>query len=160
MENIKVVIIMGSKSDLAVMEEAAKVLKDFGFLNEMKVLSAHRTPEETAQYAQGLKGRGVQAVICGAGMSAALSGVVAAHTTLPVIGVPLEASSLDGIDALLSTVMMPPGVPVGAVAIGIPGAKNAAYLALRIMGVTDKDIEGKLEDFRKEQARKILDIKL
>ncbi|OGX07276.1 MAG: 5-(carboxyamino)imidazole ribonucleotide mutase [Omnitrophica WOR_2 bacterium GWF2_38_59] len=160
MENIKVVIIMGSKSDLAVMEEAAKVLKDFGVLYEMKVLSAHRTPEETAQYAQGLKGRGVQAVICGAGMSAALSGVVAAHTTLPVIGVPLEASSLDGIDALLSTVMMPPGVPVGAVAIGIPGAKNAAYLALRIMGVTDKDIEGKLEDFRKEQARKILDIKL
>jgi len=142
------------------MEEAAKVLKDFGVLYEMKVLSAHRTPEETAQYAQGLKGRGVQAVICGAGMSAALSGVVAAHTTLPVIGVPLEASSLDGIDALLSTVMMPPGVPVGAVAIGIPGAKNAAYLALRIMGVTDKDIEGKLEDFRKEQARKILDIKL
>ncbi|MBU0469026.1 MAG: 5-(carboxyamino)imidazole ribonucleotide mutase [Candidatus Omnitrophica bacterium] len=160
MENIKVAIMMGSKSDLSVMEESANVLKDFGVAYEMKVLSAHRTPEETAQYAQGLKGRGAQAVICGAGMSAALSGVVAAHTTLPVIGVPLEASSLDGIDALLSTVMMPPGVPVGAVAIGKPGAKNAAYLALRIMGVTDKDIEGKLEDFRKEQARKILDIKL
>lgn len=160
MENIKVAIMMGSRSDLSVMEESAKILKDFGVAYEMKVLSAHRTPEETVKYAQGLKYRGAQAVICGAGMSAALSGVVAAHTTLPVIGVPLDASSLDGIDALLSTVMMPPGVPVGAVAIGKPGAKNAAYLALRIMSVTDKDIEVKLEDFRKEQSRKILDIKL
>lgn len=160
MENIKVAIMMGSKSDLSVMEESAKILKDFGVAYEMKVLSAHRTPEETVKYAQGLKSRGAQAVICGAGMSAALSGVVAAHTTLPVIGVPLDASSLDGIDALLSTVMMPPGVPVGAVAIGKPGAKNAAYLALRIMSVTDEDIEVKLEDFRKEQSKKILDIKL
>lgn len=160
MENIKVAIMMGSESDLSVMEESAKILKDFGVAYEMKVLSAHRTPEQTAEYARGLKSRGAHAVICGAGMSAALSGVVAAHTSLPVIGVPLDASSLDGIDALLSTVMMPPGVPVGAVAIGKPGAMNAAYLALRIVGVTDKGIEAKLEAFKKEQAKKILDIKL
>jgi phosphoribosylamine--glycine ligase len=121
------------------------------------VLSAHRTPKETAEYAEGLKARGVQAVICGAGMSAALSGVVAAHTTLPVIGVPLNASDLDGIDALLSTVQMPPGVPVGCVAIGKPGAKNAAFLALRILGVNDPSIEKKLIKYREDQRKQILE---
>lgn len=102
MSDIKVAIMMGSKSDMPVMELAGKVLDDFGVGYEIRILSAHRTPKETAEYAEGLKARGVQTVICGAGMSAALSGVVAAHTTLPVIGVPLNASDLDGIDALLS----------------------------------------------------------
>ena len=121
------------------------------------MLSAHRTPKETSEYAEGLTARGIQAVICGAGMSAALSGVVAAHTTLPVIGVPLNASELDGMDALLSTVQMPPGVPVACVALGKPGAKNAAFLALRILAVSDKAVEQKLIDYRESQRKKILE---
>lgn len=156
----KIAIMMGSKSDLPVMEEAANVLKDFDVAYEIRVLSAHRTPKETAEYAEGLRERGVKVVICGAGASAALSGVVAAHTTLPVIGVPIDATSLNGMDALLSTVQMPPGVPVGSVAIGKPGAKNAALLALRIFGVEDAAIAEKLEKFREEQKQKILNIKL
>lgn len=160
MDNIQIAIMMGSKSDLPIMEETAKILSDFKVAYEMRVLSAHRTPKETAEYAEGLKAKGVNVVICGAGASAALSGVVAAHTTLPVIGVPIDATSLNGMDALLSTIQMPPGVPVGAVAIGKPGAKNAALLALRILSVNDKAIEKKLEKFKKEQKDKILDIKL
>ncbi len=157
MSDIKVAIMMGSKSDMPVMEEAGQILKEFGVANEMKVLSAHRTHKETAEYAEVLNSHGDQAVICGAGMSAALSGVVAAHTTLPVIGVPLNASDLDGIDALLSTVQMPPGVPVGCVAIGKPGAKNAAFLALRILGVNDPSIEKKLIKYREDQRKQILE---
>lgn len=153
----RVAIMMGSKSDLPIMENAGKVLEEFGVAYEVKVLSAHRTPKETAEYAEGLRARGIDVVICGAGMSAALSGVVAAHTSLPVIGVPLNASELDGMDALLSTVQMPPGVPVGCVAIGKPGAKNAAFLALRILGISDKEIEKKLIDYRETQRAKILE---
>lgn len=160
MGDIQVAIMMGSKSDLDVMEKAAKVLKDFDVAYEMRVLSAHRTPKETAEYAEGLRARGVRAVICGAGMSAALSGVVAAHTTLPVIGVPIDGKAFNGMDALLSTVQMPPGVPVGAVAVGGAGAKNAALLALRIMGVTDEAIASKLEKFRDDQKKKILETEL
>ena len=160
MKKIKVAIMMGSKSDLPVMEESAKVLNDFGIANEMRVLSAHRTPKETAEYAEGLKGRGVSVVICGAGASAALSGVVSAHTIIPVIGVPIDSTALNGMDALLSTVQMPPGVPVGAVAVGKGGAKNAALLALRIMSLSDKAIEKKLEEFKENQKKQILDIKL
>jgi len=160
MKKIKVAIMMGSKSDLPVMEEAAKVLNDFGIANEMRVLSAHRTPKETAEYAEGLKDRGVSVVICGAGASAALSGVVSAHTIIPVIGVPIDSTALNGMDALLSTVQMPPGVPVGAVAVGKGGAKNAALLALRIMSLSDKAIEKKLEEFKENQRKQILDINL
>lgn len=155
MKDIKVAIMMGSKSDLPTMEETAKVLNDFGVTYEMRVLSAHRTPKETVAYAEGLKGRGVQVVVCGAGGSAALAGVVAAHTSLPVIGVPIE-SALNGIDSLLSTVQMPPGVPVGAVAIGKPGAKNAALLAVRILALSDKTLAKKLEEFSDSQRKKIL----
>lgn len=158
--NIQIAIMMGSKSDLPIMQETAKILKNFDVQYEMKVLSAHRTPKETSEYSQSLRQRGVRVVICGAGMSAALSGVVAAHTTLPVIGVPIDASCVNGMDALLSTVQMPPGVPVAAVSIGVSGAKNAALLALRILSITDKKIEEKLEEFKKEQSQKILDIKL
>jgi len=156
MKTIQVAIMMGSKSDVSVMEESAKILKDFEVGHEIKVLSAHRTPKETAEFAEGLRQRGVKVVICGAGMSAALSGVVAAHTTLPVIGVPIDASSFNGMDALLSTVQMPPGVPVGAVAVGKAGAKNAALLALRILSLEDKTLEEQLEKFREDQRQKIL----
>ncbi|MDP8212416.1 MAG: 5-(carboxyamino)imidazole ribonucleotide mutase [Candidatus Zapsychrus exili] len=160
MSQIKVAVMMGSKSDLPIMEETVKILKDFNITPEVRVLSAHRTPKETVEYAEGLKERGVKIVICGAGASAALSGVVAAHTSLPVIGVPIDATALNGMDALLSTIQMPPGVPVAAVAVGIPGAKNAALLALRILGLEDKDIEAKLEKFKLDQKEKILNIDL
>lgn len=160
MNDIQAAIMMGSKSDLCVMEKTAQILKEFGIGYEMKVLSAHRTPQETAAYAESLKGRGVKVVICGAGASAALSGVVAAHTSLPVIGVPIDATPLNGMDALLSTVQMPPGVPVAAMAIGEAGAKNAALLALRILGVHDAAIAKKLEEFKEEQKKKILDIRI
>lgn len=155
MNKILVSIMMGSKSDLPVMEEASKISKEFGVGCEMRVLSAHRTPRETAAYAEELKGRGVKVVICGAGGSAALAGVVAAHTMLPVIGIPIE-SVLNGLDSLLSTVQMPPAVPVGSVAIGKPGAKNAGLLALRILALSDKDIDAKLEKFSDDQRKKIL----
>ena len=160
MKDIRIAVMMGSKSDLHVMEEAAKVLNDFKVSYEMKVLSAHRTPKETAEYAENLRANGLRVVICGAGASAALAGVVAAHTTLPVIGVPIDATALNGMDALLSTVQMPAGVPVGAVAIGKAGAQNAALLALRILSIYDQTIERKLEKFREEQKEQILDIKL
>ncbi len=159
MEKIKVGIMMGSKSDLLVMEEAAKILKEFSVGYEMKVLSAHRTPKECARYAEEAKAKGIQVMICGAGGSAALAGVVAAHTSLPVIGVPIE-SVLKGLDSLLSTVQMPPGVPVGAVGIGQPGAKNAALLALRILALSDQNIDNQLLKFSEEQKDKILKTKI
>lgn len=160
MENIRVAIMMGSRSDLPTMQEAADVLKEFGVGYEMRVLSAHRTPQETALYAEALKDRGVKIVIAGAGGSAALAGVVAAHTILPVIGIPIETTAFNGMDSLLSTVQMPPGVPVATVAVGKPGAKNAGLLALRILSLTDKKIEKKLEDYRDQQKQKILKIKI
>lgn len=157
---VQIAIMMGSKSDLEVMEKAADILKQFGVEYEMRVLSAHRTPKETAEYAESLASRGFKAVICGAGMSAALAGTVAAHTILPVIGVPLDASPFGGLDALLSTAQMPPGIPVAAVAVGPAGAQNAALFALRIMAVNDVDIAARLQKYRDEQRQKILGIKL
>lgn len=159
MAKIDVAILMGSQSDAEVMGEAAKVLKEFGVSCEMKVISAHRTPKETTAYAEEFRSKGGKVFICGAGMSAALAGVVAAHTTLPVIGVPLDAS-LDGIDSLLSTVQMPPGVPVGAVAIGKAGAKNAAFLAIRILSLNQPGLEKKLDAYREDQRQKILKTEL
>lgn len=159
MKDVQVAILMGSKSDLPTMDEAAKVLKDFGVGYEMKVLSAHRTPKETAEYAETAKGKGIKVFICGAGGSAALAGVVAAHTGLPVIGIPVE-SVLNGLDSLLSTVQMPPGVPVAGVAIGKGGAKNAGLLAVRILALADKSLDQKMENFREEQRKKILQEKL
>ncbi len=156
MGDVKVSVMMGSKSDLPVMEAAVGILKDFNVACELRVLSAHRTPKETVEYAESLKDRGVKVVICGAGASAALAGVVAAHTTLPVIGVPIDATPLNGMDALLSTVQMPPGVPVATVAVGKAGAKNAALLALRILGVDDKNISNLLLKYKEEQRQKVL----
>lgn len=160
MKEITVAILMGSKSDAPTMEEAAKVLKDFGVSCEMRVLSAHRTPKDTVEYVESFASRGTKIAICGAGGSAALAGVVAAHTTRPVIGVPLDSMGVNGLDAILATVQMPPGVPVAAVAIGKPGAKNAALLALRILALSDKGLEKKLGQYRDDERKKILETQL
>lgn len=159
MKKIDVAILMGSKNDAAIMEEAAKILREFGVSCEMRVLSAHRTPKETCEYAENFRKNGGKVFICGAGVSAALAGVVSAHTTLPVIGVPIDAA-LNGLDALLSTVQMPPGVPVAGVAIGKGGAKNAGLLAIRILSLSDASLEKKLEQFREKQRQDILSTKL
>jgi len=156
MDKIQVALMMGSKNDMPVVQETVNVLTDFCVGHEVKVLSAHRTPKQTAEYAENLAGRGVKVVICAAGGSAALSGVVAAHTHLPVIGIPLDSMGFNGLDALLSTIQMPPGVPVAGVGIGKPGAKNAALVAIRILALSDKTLTKKLEKFSNDQAEKIL----
>ena len=145
---MKVGIVMGSKSDLPIMEEAAAVLKQFGIAYEMRVLSAHRCPEEVAQFSRGALANGFSVIIAGAGMAAHLPGVIAASTTLPVIGVPIDASSLGGLDALLSMVQMPPGIPVATVGIGKAGAKNAALLAVQTLALYDQDLQKKLAGYR------------
>lgn len=151
---------MGSQSDLETVNEAINLLKEFNVDFELKVLSAHRTPKELATYAKGAPKRGIKVFIAAAGGSAALAGVIASHTTLPVIGIPIETKSLKGLDSLLSTVQMPSGIPVACMAIGKPGAKNAVLFALEILAVTDKNLQGKLISFRKEMAIKIKKIKL
>lgn len=149
-------ILMGSDSDLPVMEKAAEALKEMGVAYEIDISSAHRLPEKTAGYAKTARERGLEVLIAGAGMAAHLAGVLAAHTTLPVIGVPLKSGALEGVDALYSTVQMPPGVPVATV--GIDGAKNAAYLACEILSIKYPEIAKKLEDFR-SRTRKSLEEK-
>ena len=139
-------ILVGSDSDLPVMEKAAEVLREMGVSYEMDISSAHRLPEKTARYATTARQRGVHVLIAGAGMAAHLAGALAAHATLPVIGVPLESGALKGVDALYSTVQMPRGIPVATV--GINGAENAAYLACEILSIKYPDITRKLEDFR------------
>src|SRR5215831_1110945 len=151
-----VAVIMGSKSDWETMRHADEVLTQFGVPHECKVMSAHRTPAYTTEYASGAEGRGVEVIIAAAGGAAHLAGVVAAHTVLPVLGVPMESASLKGMDSLLSTVQMPGGIPVGTLAIGKPGATNAALLAVAILALNDATLHKKLEDYRAEQTRKIL----
>lgn len=146
-------IVMGSDSDLPVMKAAADFLQSVGIGFEMSITSAHRTPEQACAYAKSARQRGLRLIIAGAGMAAHLAGVLAAHTTLPVIGVPLDASSLNGLDALLSTVQMPPGIPVATMGIGKAGAKNAAVLALRILALQDEQLQDQLE----QHARKMAD---
>ena len=141
-------IIMGSTSDMPVMEKAMKFLDEMEIPFEVNALSAHRTPKAVEEFAANAAARGVKVVIAGAGMAAALPGVIAAQTTLPVIGVPIKGSALDGVDALYSILQMPPGIPVATVAIN--GAKNAAYLALQIMAVSHEDVRAKLKAERKE----------
>jgi phosphoribosylaminoimidazole carboxylase PurE protein len=160
MSKIQVAIMMGSESDASIMAEAAKLLKEFGVTCEMRVLSAHRTPKHVVEYVEARTLEGTQAFICGAGGSAALAGVVSAHTTVPVLGVPIDSMGLGGLDALLSTVQMPPGVPVGGLAIGKPGARNAALLAIRIMALSDETLKKKLIAYSKKQADKILQTKV
>jgi len=140
-------ILMGSDSDLPVMEKAAELLAQFGIPFEMDISSAHRLPDKTARYAMTARERGIEVLICAAGMAAHLAGVVSSHTTLPVIGVPMESGSLKGLDALYSTVQMPPGIPVATVSID--GAKNAAFLAISILSIKYPDLISKLEQFRK-----------
>jgi 5-(carboxyamino)imidazole ribonucleotide mutase len=147
---------MGSKSDWDVMRQSDRTLSDFGVPHECRVLSAHRTPAETAEYISQAEGRGVEVVIAAAGGAAHLAGVCAAHTVLPVLGVPMESASLKGLDSLLSTVQMPAGIPVGTLAIGPAGARNAALLAVAILGGSRPELREKLRQFREQQKQKIL----
>lgn len=151
-----VAIVMGSRSDLPVLEETRKVLKEFDVPHETRVLSAHRTPAEAAAYFSAAEGRGIKVVVCAAGGAAHLAGAAAAHTTLPVIAIPLDGSPMQGWDALLSSVMMPPGIPVATVSVGSWGAKNAAYLAVAILSLADKALRKRLAAFRAAQREKIL----
>ena len=151
----KVAIMMGSDSDMPTMEESVKVLKEYGVDCEVRILSAHRSPDDAAKFAKNARGKGFSVIIAGAGGAAHLAGVVASHTTLPVIGVPMDTKELKGIDSLLSTVQMPSGVPVATVAIGKTGAKNAAILALQILGVTDKTMVKKLENLKRSLVESI-----
>jgi phosphoribosylamine---glycine ligase len=150
-----VLILMGSDSDAPTMQPAVEALKEFGITSEMTVASAHRSPARVMKLVADAPGRGVKVFIVGAGAAAHLGGVVAAHTTLPVIGVPIDSSALKGLDALLSTVQMPPGVPVATVSIGKPGATNAGVLAAQIIGVGDKAVAQKLVDYKKKLAEKV-----
>ncbi len=154
-DNVKIMILMGSDSDLKVMEEAKKTLGDFGVACEMHIASAHRTPEKVSGLIQQAEKNGIKVFIAGAGMAAHLAGAIAAHSTLPVIGVPLEGSALNGFDALLSTVQMPGGMPVATMAIGKAGAKNAAILAVQILATYDDKLADKLKKFREEMKMTI-----
>jgi 5-(carboxyamino)imidazole ribonucleotide mutase len=156
MANPLVVVLMGSKSDWEVMRQTDETLTNFGVPHECRVLSAHRTPAETAEYIAQAEGRGVEVVIAAAGGAAHLAGVCAAHTVLPVLGVPMESASLKGMDSLLSTVQMPAGIPVGTLSIGAAGARNAALLAVAILGTSRPELRDKLRQFRDQQKQKIL----
>ncbi len=149
-------IIMGSQSDLETASEAINLLKEFKVGFEVKVLSAHRTPKELAGYVESAPKKGIKVFIAAAGGAAALAGVVASHTALPVIGIPIETKSLKGLDSLLSIVQMPSGIPVACMAIGKPGAKNAALFALEILGISDKKIQSKIFTYKKQMRAKII----
>lgn len=149
-------IVMGSASDRETMDAARELLARFGVGSEIRVLSAHRTPEQAARWAAQARDAGIKVIIAGAGLAAHLAGVVSAHTTLPVIGVPLEGGPLHGVDALLSTVQMPRGTPVATVAIGKTGAANAALLALRILALSDDSLSKALDSYREELAQETL----
>lgn len=154
-QNVLVAVLMGSASDHEVMKTTEETLRTFGISVECRVLSAHRSPALAAEFVTGAKQRGVKVIIAAAGGAAHLAGAVAAHTTLPVIGVPLASSDLHGFDALLSTVQMPSGVPVATVSIGKWGAKNAAILAAQILALSDPKIAEKLEEMKRAEAKKI-----
>jgi len=151
-----VAVLMGSRSDWETMRHAGETLARFGVPHESRVLSAHRSPEALADFVRGAQDRGVEVLIAGAGGAAHLAGAVAANTLLPVLGVPLESSALKGLDALLATVQMPAGVPVGTLAIGKAGAINAALLAVAVLAVSRPELKEKLRTFRAEQAAKVL----
>lgn len=153
-------VVMGSTSDWETMRHASETLKEFGVAHECRVVSAHRTPGLLAEYAAGAEGRGLEVVIAGAGGAAHLPGMVAAQTTLPVLGVPVESRTLRGVDSLLSIVQMPAGVPVGTLAIGRAGATNAALLAVSILANKRPDLRERLRRFREEQTAKVLAAKL
>ena len=149
-------IVMGSDSDLSVMQAAADMLDQFGIGYEMTVASAHRSPQRAARFASSARKKGIKVIIAGAGHAAHLAGAMAAHTTLPIIGVPIDSSCLQGLDALLSTVQMPPGIPVATVSIGKSGAKNAAILATQILALADPEIENRLIKYKKDMAAQVV----
>jgi 5-(carboxyamino)imidazole ribonucleotide mutase len=157
---VRVAIIMGSKSDWETMQHSSQTLKDFGVEHECKVVSAHRTPDLMAEFAQQAESRGIQVIIAGAGGAAHLPGMTSAHTTLPVLGVPIESNVLRGVDSLLSIVQMPAGVPTATLAIGKAGATNAALLAVAILANSDNGLKAKLKEFRNSQKEKVLADKL
>lgn len=151
----KIAIIMGSKSDLPSLKGAFETLRSFGVPFEARVISAHRTPDTAAEYAKTAEARGIQIIICAAGMAAHLAGVIASHTILPVIGIPMASEPFNGLDALLAMVQMPPGIPVSTVTAGPAGAKNAALSAVAILALSDISLSQKLKEFRAEQTRKV-----
>ena len=150
-----VAVIMGSKSDWETMSHADSTLTEFGVAHECHVMSAHRTPQLATEFASSASDRGLQIIIAAAGGAAHLAGVIAAHTTLPVLGVPMKSDALNGMDSLLSTVQMPAGIPVATLAIGKPGAINAALFAVAILAIANPDLAGKLREFRANQEQKI-----
>ena len=152
-KDVLVSVVMGSDSDLPIMTEATKILKEFGIPHELFLTSAHRSPERTAKFAEEAAKRGVKIIIVGAGAAAHLAGVIASQTQLPVIGVPIDATALQGLDALLSTVQMPPGIPVATV--GINSAKNAGLLAVQILATSDKNLEEKLIAYKKKMSDEV-----
>jgi phosphoribosylamine--glycine ligase len=148
-------IVMGSDSDMGVMQSAADVLKDFGVAFEITIASAHRSPQRAAAWASTAPERGIKVIIAGAGHAAHLAGAMAAHTSLPIIGVPIDSSCLQGMDALLATVQMPPGIPVATMAIGKPGARNAGILAVQILALADAGLSEKLQEYKQDMAAKV-----
>ena len=148
-------IVMGSDSDMGVMQSAADVLKDFGVAFEITIASAHRSPQRAAAWASTAPERGIKVIIAGAGHAAHLAGAMAAHTSLPIIGVPIDSSCLQGMDALLATVQMPPGIPVATMAIGKPGARNAGLLAVQILALADAGLSEKLQEYKQDMAAKV-----
>ncbi len=152
----KVLIVMGSDSDLPIMHNAAKILKEFKIPYDITIASAHRSPERTVKLTSEAEKKGVEIIIAGAGSAAHLAGVIAAHTVIPVIGVPIDTSPLKGIDALFSTVQMPPGIPVATMAVGKAGAKNSAILAAQILSLKDAKLVKALRDYKKHMAAEVL----
>jgi 5-(carboxyamino)imidazole ribonucleotide mutase len=148
-------VVMGSDSDLPIMTETTKVLEEFGIDFELILTSAHRTPQRTTKFAASAAGRGIKVIVVGAGAAAHLAGVIASQTTLPVIGIPINATALNGLDALLSTVQMPGGIPVATMAIGKAGAKNAALFAARILALENKELRAKLSAYIKKMAKDV-----
>jgi 5-(carboxyamino)imidazole ribonucleotide mutase len=151
-----VAVIMGSKSDWGTMRQAAELLEEFGVDHECRVLSAHRTPAETAEYVGQAERRGIEVILAAAGGAAHLAGVCAAHTLVPVLGIPMESATLKGLDSLLSTVQMPAGIPVGTLGIGAAGARNAALLAVAILANSRPELRERLRQFRAKQSEKVL----
>ena len=148
-------IVMGSDSDLEIMKAAAEVLDDFDIAYEMTVASAHRSPQRAAEFATSAPQKGMKVIIAGAGHAAHLAGVLAAHTSLPIIGVPIDSSCLQGLDSLLATVQMPPGIPVATMAIGKSGARNAGIFAVQILATSDPQLSEKLRHFKQDMARQV-----
>lgn len=155
MDKPQVLIVMGSDSDIPIMDEAAKILSKFGIPFEMRISSAHRCPDRTASLAAEAEGRGIRVIIAGAGMAAHLAGVMAAATILPVIGVPIGGGALNGVDALYSTVQMPGGIPVATVAIGRAGAKNAGILAVQMLALSDSSLAFKMKEYKESMATEV-----